>query len=192
VPPGSPFYSFIHCLACRGILGGYGDGTFRPGSSVTRGQVAKLVAGAAGYSDPIPLARQTFTDVPSSDPFWLFVERAYLHHVSSGYADGSFRPTKAVTRGQMAKIVAGAAGFSDAVTGRQSFSDVPPSDPFWAYIERVYAHNIISGYGCGSAPAGPCDNQPRPYFLAARSVTRGQAAKFIANTFFPSCPGLVR
>jgi hypothetical protein len=191
VPSTNPFYSFIRCLACRSIVGGYADNTFRPYNGVTRGQTAKFVANAAGYSDTIPLTRQTFTDVPNSDPFWLYIERAYSHGVISGYSnsDGSFsfRPSNPVTRGQMAKFVANAANLTDDVTGRQTFSDVPGADPFWLFIERAALHGIISGYTCGTAPAGACDNLHRPYFMAGNAVTRGQAAKFIGNSFFPNC-----
>src|SRR5436309_3241279 len=51
VPPSDPSYVYIRCLACRGILTGYADGTFLPANSVTRGQTAKIVANAAGYSE---------------------------------------------------------------------------------------------------------------------------------------------
>ena len=46
VPVGSTFYEYIHCLYCRGIVGGYSDGTFRPGNNATRGQIAKIVYNA--------------------------------------------------------------------------------------------------------------------------------------------------
>src|SRR5690242_1739175 len=44
----SPFYVYIHELACRGVLNGYADGTFRSGDFVTRGQVAKMLVNALG------------------------------------------------------------------------------------------------------------------------------------------------
>ena len=37
-----------------GIVSGYADGTFRWGNDVTRGQLAKIIAGAAGLSDADP------------------------------------------------------------------------------------------------------------------------------------------
>jgi hypothetical protein len=188
VPPSQPFYAYIRCLACRGIVAGYSDNTFRPSANVTRGQMAKFVSNAAGYTDAIPANRQTFTDVPPADPFWLFIERAALHGVISGYSDGSFHPTASVTRGQAAKFIANSAGYNETIPAtQQSFTDVLPVDTFWLFIERVKLHDVISGYTCGAPPAGPCDPQNRPYFLAGNPVTRGQTAKFIANSFFPNC-----
>jgi hypothetical protein len=188
VPQGSTFYDYVRCLACRGIVAGYSDNTFRPSANVTRGQMAKFVSNAAGYTDAIPANRQTFTDVPPADPFWLFIERAALHGVISGYSDGSFHPTASVTRGQAAKFIANSADYNETIPAtQQSFTDVLPVDTFWLFIERVKLHDVISGYTCGAPPAGPCDPQNRPYFLAGNPVTRGQTAKFIANSFFPNC-----
>jgi hypothetical protein len=175
VPVGSPFYSFIRCLVCEGIVSGYADNTFRPGNDVTRGQLAKFVSNAAGYTDTVPATQQTFTDVPPSHPFWLFIERAYAHGVISGYSDHTFRPDTGVTRGQAAKFVANAANYTDAIPAtRQTFSDVPFGNTFWLFIERVYAHGVISGYS---------DNTFHP----VANVTRGQTSKFISNAFFPGC-----
>ena len=61
---------------------------FLPGNNVTRGQMAKIDANAARLQPtPIPSTQQTFTDVPYGSPFWLYVERAALHGVISGYID---------------------------------------------------------------------------------------------------------
>jgi uncharacterized delta-60 repeat protein len=171
VPPGSPFYSFVTCLANRGIFAGYADGTFRPGNPVTRGQLAKIVSNAAGYSEPV--TGQTFSDVPPGSPFYEFVERMARRGVIGGYADGTFRPGANATRGQISKIVSNAAGLNDAVTG-QTFSDVPASNPFYPFIERMAAHGIIGGYADGT-------------FRPSANATRGQVAKIGANAFFPNC-----
>jgi 5'-nucleotidase/2',3'-cyclic-nucleotide 2'-phosphodiesterase/3'-nucleotidase/5'-nucleotidase len=105
VPVGSTFYPYVTCLVTNGIAGGYPDGTFRPNNNVTRGQAAKIVANAGGYHDRIPVARQTFRDVPNTQPIWLYIERMAQRHLISGYPDGTFRPTANLTRGQAAKIV---------------------------------------------------------------------------------------
>jgi hypothetical protein len=106
VPADSTFYPFIQCLACRGLLGGYADGTFRPGNAVTRGQLAKLVANAAGWTEPV--TGPTFSDVAPGSTFYAYVERAAAHGAVGGYADGTFRPGNTATRGQTAKIVSNA------------------------------------------------------------------------------------
>lgn len=204
VPPNDPFYAYIHCLACQGIVGGYttnppcttGVPCFLPGAGVTRGQMAKFVANAAGYLDPISSTQQTFTDVPPGHPFWLYVERAALHGVISGYSSSPpcttgvpcFLPANGVTRGQTAKFVANAGGYGEIIPStQQTFTDIPPSHPFWVYVERTALHGVISGYS--SSP--PCTTGV-PCFLAANSVTRGQTSKFIANTFFPNCQSIRR
>ncbi len=175
VPVGSTFYANVQCLACRGIVGGYSDGTFRPSSYVTRGQMAKFIANAAGYTETIPSNRQTFTDVPASNSFWVYIERAVAHGVVGGYSDGSYKPGNSVTRGQMAKFVGLAAGYSDAIpANRQTFPDVAPGSTFWVYVEQVAAHGVVGGYTDGT-------------YRPTNRVTRGQTAKFIGNAFFPGC-----
>ena len=71
--PNSTFYRYVQCLACRTVLGGYSDGTFRPGNPITRGQLSKIVANAAGFTGT-PTA-QTFQDVAPGSTYLDFVGR---------------------------------------------------------------------------------------------------------------------
>ncbi|MDQ3705578.1 MAG: S8 family serine peptidase [Chloroflexota bacterium] len=208
VPPGSTFHPFVKCLACKGVLSGYPDGTFRPGNFVTRGQIAKIVSNAAGFNEEVE--GQTYSDVPPSDSpssFYPFVERLSSRNIIGGYPCGSdvdgdgdvdeecddvsrafFRPGNTATRAQLSKIVSNAAGFTNMVSG-QTFADVPPSsDPssFYVFVERLAQRNVMGGYPCGG-PGEPCTGGNRPYFRPGANVTRGQAAKIVANTFFPNC-----
>jgi N-acetylneuraminic acid mutarotase len=43
VAPGSTFYAYVETAVCHSILGGYADGSFRPGNPATRGQISKIV-----------------------------------------------------------------------------------------------------------------------------------------------------
>ncbi|HEX8219096.1 MAG TPA: S-layer homology domain-containing protein, partial [Chloroflexia bacterium] len=74
----------------------------------------------------------------------------------------------------------------------QTYSDVPAStspSSFYPYIEELSSMGVMGGYPCGTSDprSGPCDGSNRPYFRPSNNVTRGQAAKIVANTFFPNC-----
>jgi hypothetical protein len=163
VHPSDFFYEAVRYLYCRGVVAGYADNTYRPYTNTTRGQLAKIVVLAEGWLQTC--TTQHFSDVPPGSPFYCYVETAYAHSIISGYADGTFHPYNNVTRAQLSKIVVLAEGWADACT-TQHFSDVPPSNPFYCYVETAYAHSIISGYDDGTF---------RPY----NNATRGQIAKIV-------------
>ena len=66
-----------------------------------------------------------------------------------------------------------AAGFSDTIPNTQdTFADVPPSNTFWLFVERLLLNrpDVMSGYVCG-APTEPCDSENRPYFRPNNNAT---------------------
>src|SRR5207249_4789617 len=157
VHPGDYFYEPVRYLYCRGVISGYGDGTFRPYNNTTRGQLTKIVVLGFGmplYTPPTP----TFRDVPTTHTFYQHIETAYHSNLISGYMCGGlgepcpglyFRPGNNVTRGQLSKIVVLAAGWALLDPSTATFRDVPVGSPFFRYVETAYAHGIISGYNCG-------------------------------------------
>ncbi|MEO8288379.1 MAG: S-layer homology domain-containing protein [Chloroflexota bacterium] len=196
VAPGSTFYPFVSCLSSRGIIGGYSDCTFRPQNNVTRGQLSKIVANAAGFSDPA--GAQMFQDVAPGSTFYDFVQRLASRGYINGYACGGpgepcvapgnkpyFRTNSNATRGQISKIVASAAGFVDPA-GTRLFQDVASGSTFYDYIQRLAHRTIINGYPCGGA-GEPCGAGNLPYFRPNNNATRGQTSKIVANAFFPGC-----
>ena len=207
VQPGSTFYPFVRCLACKGIITGYACGGpgepcpgsyFRSNALLTRGQLTKIVSESAGIHDPV--SGQTFEDVPPDNTFWVWIERLAATGSIGGYSCGGpgepcvppgnrpyFRWSNNITRGQISKITAVTAGWNGPIpTTQQTFTDVPSNSPFWVWIEELTGRGIISGYPCGGL-GEPCDPQNRPYFRWGNNVTRGQAAKIEANSFFPNC-----
>ena len=195
VANGSTYYDFVKCLTCKQVLGGFSDGTFRPNANITRGQLSKIVANAAGLN-ATPTG-QTFEDVPTISPFYPFIERMAAKGYIGGYPCGGagepcgsgnksyFRPNADATRGQISKIVSNAAGFNDAPVG-QSFQDVAPGSSFYEWVQRLTSRSVMSGYACGGA-GEPCGPGNKPYFRPHNKATRGQVAKIISNTFFPNC-----
>jgi len=104
VPPTDTFYQYIESAARYGIVSGYSNGTFRAGSNVTRGQLAKVVALAAAWGLINP-GTPTFSDVPQSHPFYTYIETAYCRQTMFGYSDGTFRPYNLATRAQISKVI---------------------------------------------------------------------------------------
>ena len=152
-------------MFCAGAISGYGDATFRPGNNATRGQLSKIVVLAEGFALNTT-GGPHFTDVPTDNPFYAFVETAYNRGIISGYSDGTFRWGANVTRGQLSKIIVVAEGWPLSTTGGPHFTDVPTDNPFYAFVETAYNRGIISGYA---------DNTFRPF----NNATRGQISKIV-------------
>jgi carboxypeptidase T len=209
VPSTNTFYANVRCLACRGIISGYpcggtgepcngnSDPYFRPNNDITRGQIAKVVSQSAGFSEPA--GTRIYEDVPEASPFFTWIQRLSNRGLVGGYGCGNvpeepcvapdnrpyFRPNANATRGQLSKIVASTKGITTTPTG-QTYEDVTPDNTFYTWIEQLSQLGVMGGYPCGST-GEPCGTGNKPYFRPANNVTRGQASKIVANTFFPGC-----
>ena len=111
VAPDSWGYKQIEYAVSQNVVQGYEDGTYQPGLTVDRGQMAAYIAramvapgGDAAIPDPEP--PPTFPDVPAT--FWSHkhVEYCVGRGVVQGYEDGTYQPLWPVTRDQMAVYVA--------------------------------------------------------------------------------------
>jgi murein DD-endopeptidase MepM/ murein hydrolase activator NlpD len=65
--------------------------------------------------------------------------------IIGGYADGTFRPSTNVTRGEFVKMVAAAAGMKSATSFNKSFEDITESCWAWPYIAAVKDAGIVDG-----------------------------------------------
>ncbi len=173
------------------MISGYADGTFRPYANTTRAQMVKIVV--LGFGTPLVSptpSGYTFADVPPSAPFFAVIETAATINIVSGYTCGGpgepcdtqdrpyFRPNADVTRGQLAKIDAIAAGWALQEPAAGTFADVGPGSAFYPFVETASTHGVVAGYACGG-PGEPCDVQQRPYFRPGGAATRGQIAKIV-------------
>ncbi|MDQ6693681.1 MAG: SBBP repeat-containing protein [Chloroflexota bacterium] len=197
VPTTAYFYQPVRYLSCRGVISGYGDSTFRPSNTTTRGQLTKIVV--LGFSLPIYApATATFNDVPVGSTFYTYAETAVHYGLITGYACGGlnepcpgtyFRPGASVSRAQLSKIAVKAAvqvrGWTINNPPQATFNDVPTDNTFYPYVETAVCHGMIGGYACGS-PTEPC---PGTYFRPGNSATRGQISKIVyqAITSTASC-----
>ncbi len=194
VCPGTYYYTAVTNLVNAHVISGYTSSPpcptnawvpcFLPGRTATRGQVSKIITLGAGLTINTT-GGPHFTDVPTSNSFYQYVETMYHANIIGGYTTGCstgspcFKPNNNVTRGQLSKMASLAFGFSEAVSG-QTFQDVPTSSTFYPYIQRLNGRGIIGGYACGTPPAGACVAPGnKPYFLPNNNITRAQLAKII-------------
>jgi S-layer homology domain len=160
VSPASPFYATIETAYARGIIGGYADGTFRPGNDVTRAQLSKIITLATGWTLLNP-AQGHFGDVPPGSTFYSVVETAYAHGIISGYSDGSFRPGNPATRAQIAKIVyltlqSGCAMFPADNIWNRDISTAPVHPLSASYIGSIgLSGHLHADFGSGTYQGAP-------------------------------------
>ncbi len=104
VPTNHPFYCYIETAYAHGAITGYGDGTFRPDNSLTRGELCKVVQLSFGWATDTQ-GGPHFADVPQNDPLYTYIETCYNHSLIAAYSDGTFRPNNNATRSQICVTV---------------------------------------------------------------------------------------
>lgn len=89
---------YIYNLAGRGIVGGYGDGTFAPWSNVQRCEYAKMLVNIAGI-DLVSSAVSPYQDVSSEQWYFPYINSA-LSLITGYTVDGNllFKPEEPATR----------------------------------------------------------------------------------------------
>jgi len=104
LPPGHWSYGDVSRVVQEGVMDGYPDGSFRPGSYLTRREMAVLLARSLNLLPAFP-QNSPFADVPLQD--WAAGELAALKESGwiDGYADGTFRPDKNTTRAEFIHVV---------------------------------------------------------------------------------------
>jgi hypothetical protein len=132
-------------VADLGITGAFDDGLGIPASWA-------VVADGPGPVETVDIVlANLLSDVPLSHPFLLDIAYLVTHEISTGYPDGTFRPTAPVSRQSMAAFLyrlAGEPSFTPPTP--PTFSDVGTSHPFRTEIEWLAAEDVTGGYPDGT------------------------------------------
>lgn len=150
----------IETLTAQGIIRGYEDGTFRPNEPISRQHVALLLTRAFSFEQV--QATTNFKDVSPAHPYYDAIMTLQQAGIIDG-ADGAFQPAQAMTRAQLAKVLANTLQLT--AEGTSSFTDV--SGTYWSasYIAALEQAGIVLG-----------DNG---YFHPNAPVTRAQLAAML-------------
>jgi len=111
-----------------------------------------------------------FTDVPPDHPFVTEIVWMSESGISTGYDDGSFRPTVAVSRQAMASFLHRMAGEPATTLSEPFFADVPASHPFYDAIQWMAESGLSLGVPQGAG---------KPLYKPADVVSRQAMAAFL-------------
>ena len=134
----------------KGLIKGYGDGTFHPDNQITRAEFITLVNGAFGFNTGTV---NGFSDVKNSDWFVGGVAHASKAGYISGYLDGTFKPDLFISRQEVASIIQKIVKMN--LTGNLELLDqlTDASElPAWSKeaVATVLAKGYLKGYPDGS------------------------------------------
>lgn len=149
---------------------GYEDGTVRPGTNITRAEVATIFFRLLTDETRESYWSQSsgFTDVASGAWYNNAVSTLTRAGILDGYEDGSFRPNASITRAEFTKI---AVSFFKHVGGASSnpFNDVPDSAWYAEFVKAAAELGLIDGYEDGT-------------FRPNAPITRAEACTIVNRT----------
>lgn len=138
--------------------------TYGVKDTVTREEVAVMVAKAAGLSGATP-TNTKFKDVTKANKNSGYIQAAVDAGIINGYEDGTFKPTANVTRGHMAAFIARAFTLP---TGTKTFNDVAKNNTAYTAVSQLAAAGITTGYEDGT-------------FKPKNSLSRAHISAFLAR-----------
>ncbi|WP_096203090.1 C40 family peptidase [Bacillus sp. FJAT-45350] len=153
----------IRELSTRGIINGFEQQLFKPNELVTRAQAAVMLATSLGLEtdDYTSLLNDISNDHWAAGSIKAVTDAGYF----GGLVTDSFKPSQALTREEVAYLIATAFELQNESTSI-TFTDIDPSH--WAYeeVNGLVSSGVISGFP---------DNTYRP----SEDVTRAQFAKIL-------------
>ena len=131
-----------------------------------------VVVGSGILAVPTQAQAETisFSDVKKDSNFYNSIIELAKSEIMVGNPDGTFKPEKVVTRGEVAKIIANALKLTTDNVKNPGFTDVPQSHIFYKEIAALNAEGIIFGIG---------NNKYNP----EAPVTRAQLATILSKAF---------
>ena len=164
----------VSTLQSMGVIDGFPDGTFRPGTTLTRAQFCKMAVILLGVTDVSSYQNTTvFPDVRSGHWALGYVNAAVSNTLQvggddaakvevkliSGFPDGTFRPDESITFAQAVTILMRMLGYTDKDVGL----NWPQS-----YLSRAAAVGLSAGVNLSGN----------------ETVSRGNGARLFYNMLF--------
>ncbi|MCD9025805.1 S-layer homology domain-containing protein [Cohnella silvisoli] len=111
-----------------GLMIGYTDGSFKPEASISRAEMASVVARLLDSSSSE--SGGSFSDI-SGHWAQAAIEKAKAAGIINGYEDGTFRPEQLLTRAEAVAMINKLLGRGPLSGAERKWKDVP--EKYWAY-----------------------------------------------------------
>ena len=161
----------VNYVSDKELMKGVGTG-FDPNGTMTRGMLVTVLYRMAGSPAVTGKVSEKFTDCTDGSWYADAVLWASANKIVDGYSDGTYKPTKAVNRQEMAKILYGydklGGKTADGITEKLTYTDVDAIGE-WALESVTYC--TAAGYLAGSNGA----------FNPKGTATRAMGAKVLMN-----------
>ena len=163
----------IEAAADAGWVNGVGAGEFQPNGTLTRAEAAKLLYElmTAQAHKQYDRSDNGFSDVPAGKWYAVAVSTLANAGAIKGYSNGTFQPSKPITRAEFVTILTGIYGAN--TSKGMPFADV---DSAWCHdaVATAYANGLVGGYADGT-------------FHPNQTITRAEAVTILNRVLGRSC-----
>ena len=161
----------VNYVSDKELMKGVGTG-FDPNGTLTRGMLVTVLYRMAGAPEVTGKVSEKFSDCTDGSWYADAVLWASENKIVDGYEDGTYKPTKAVNRQEMAKILYGydkiGGKNAEGITEKLTYTDADAIGE-WALESVVYC--TAAGYLAGS----------NGVFNPTGTATRAMGAKVLMN-----------
>ena len=168
---------YIEVMASKGIVGGIGNGLFKPSANITRAEFIAMIV--RGFKLQENTAQNTFRDVNEKDWYYQYVTSAAKHGIISGGPGGTFAPTENITREDMAVIISNSIAL---MRGRKSTVNIDKN------LAGFKDRSKISKYAAESVALAVKNSiitgKPGGLFEPKELLTRAEAAAVFYRLFY--------
>ena len=174
-------YDRVMDLVDRGVIQGYGDGSFKPRESIYRRDTARMFQRALDLRSGN--LQMPFGDVSPGAGFADAVIATYGAEIFLGSTTGNFGPDDRLTREQMASVIARAYGLQ-GTNDNVELSDLDQSSPTHREdIEVLYQNEVTTGRADGSfAPKADINRHEFAIMIArAESVVADRGPRMLGG-----------
>ena len=162
----------VNYVTDKNFMKGLSETTFGPNGALTRGMLVTVLYRMAGSPEVTGKVSEKFTDCTDGSWYADAVLWASANKIVDGYEDGTYKPTKAISRQEMAKVLYGydkiGGKTADGITEKLTYTDVDAIGE-WALESVTYC--TAAGYLAGSNGA----------FNPKGTATRAMGAKVLMN-----------